>query len=533
MANCDVLDAMVCTYFTLSGILTKGIVLLFAAIVSKLIFVSVKRFTLSSSLKRKDERKIDFFESVLDELHTLGGANMCCGLNLKSTSTLPYDHVCDALKCVSKKYPLLRTVIEHKKDGGNKAAKYLRVVNDKNMVTLNKSSIYDWVSVWEKEVQTKFDCEAGPLWHSTILQERYDPVKEVYNNTILFTFYHGVMDGLAVLKFTQEFVQCLENISKGILNGTDDVRSGILPGVLSLLSSRQFLHYKILQWLLPEWVLLHLVKSAMRINLMFDAKNPVLSQLPGNSSVGEANIKIIPRHLSMEHTQTLIRLCRRNGCTVYGAMLACCHIAVAKLIEDRKISETNKPVRFGWYCPVNVRDQCEPRIQEDDLGSYTTVLMENVDVPNISSDNHSKFWNFAKGCTHQVHSGIRNGHHLFSLYLLPISHLLDPKEFVSEFLLHSKMKQSELMSPVHSLTNLGRIEWRKEETDTYEIESVFGGSGAYQNGASFVNHMATFNGVFTWSTSYVTTRISEEKATKYVNLVFEILLNALSSSGDD
>lgn len=534
MVSVDVFDSVFCTSFTLSGVLSKGTVLVLAVIVSRLIFLNVKRYVKSSNLKRKDERKIDFFESVLDELHTLGGANICCGLNVKSKSSLPYNHVYNALKCVSKRYPLLRTVIVHKRDDDNNVVKYLSVVNDKNMVTLNESSVDDWVLVWEKEVQWKFDIEAGPLWHTTILQQRYDTAKDVYNNTILFTFYHGTMDGLAVLKFAQEFVQCLERISKGILRSTDDnMRSGILAGVLSLLSGRQFLHYKILQWLLPDWVLLHVVKSAMRINLMFDVKNPVLSQFAGNSSVGQAKIKIIPHHLSIEHTQKLIRLCRRNSCTVYGAMLACCHIAVAKLVQGGKNSETKNPVRFGWYCPVNVRNQCEPRIQEDDLGSYTTVLMENVDVPDISSDNHNKFWNFAKRCTQQVHIGIRNGRHLFSLYLLPISHLLDPKEFVSEFMLHSKMKQSELMSPVHSLSNLGKIDWRKEEKDTYEIESVFGGSGAYQNGASFVNHMATFNGVFTWSTSYVTTRVSEETAKKYVNLVFEILLNAISSSGEE
>ena len=535
MASVDVFDSVVCTSFTLSGVLSKGIVMLFAVIVLRLIFVNMKRCSISSNPKRKDERKIDFFESVLDELHTLGGANMCCGLSLKSKSCLPYDHVYNALKCISRKYPLLRTVIVDKRDDDNNVVKYLRVVNDKNMVSLTESSVHDWVLVWEKEVKTKFDCKAGPLWHTTILQERYDTAKEMYNNTILFTFYHGTMDGLAVLKFAKEFVQCLERISKGILNYSTDgnTRSGILPGVLSLLSCRQFLHYKILQWLLPDWLLLHMVKTAMRVNLMFDAKNPVLSQFAGNSSVGQARIKIIPHHLSTKHTQKLIGLCRRNFCTVYGAILASCHIAVAKLIKGGTISEKDKPVRFGWYCPVNVRDQCEPSIQEDDLGSYTTVLMENVDVPDISSDNHNKFWNFAKRCTQQVHTGIKSGRHLFSLYLLPISHLLDPKEFVSEFILHSKMKQPELMSPVHSLTNLGKIDWKKEEKDTYEVESVFGGSGAYQNGASFVNHMATFNGVFTWSTSYVTTRVSEETTKKYVNLVFEILLNALSSNGEE
>lgn len=521
---------------SLSGILllAGGIALFPAVIISRLIYVIVKEFVISRNVEeqRTSERKMDFFESVLDELHALGGANMCCGLNLKSNTSLLYDHVYNALKCVSKKYPLLRTVIVRKGDCHNKVVKYLRVINDKNMVTLlNKVSVEDWVSIWEKEVQTKFDCEAGPLWRTSILKERYDTVREVYSNTLLFTFYHGTMDGLAVLQFAQEFVTCLEKISKGILNNEDVLKTGISPGVMTLLAPRQFLHFKIMQWLLPECVLLHLVKFAMRVYLTFDVKNPVLSKFAGINSVGQERIKIVPRQLSAENTQKLITFCRRNFCTVYGALLACCDLAVAKLLEGGKIKGMNDPARFGWYCPVNVRDQCVPRIQQDDFGSYTTVLMENVDVPDINMGNPSKFWKFAKQCTQQVHNGIRNGRHLFSLYLLPISHLLDPKEFVSEFILHSKMKQPELMSPVHSLTNLGKIDWRKE--DTYEIESVFGGSGAYQHGASFVNHMATFNGVFMWSTSYITTSVTEETAEKYVDLVFEILLSVLSSSDEE
>ncbi len=523
MAVFDLLS-MLCA--SLSGIFAGGIALFLVFIVSRLI---AKQFVISPNVKeeRRRERKMDFFESVLDELHTLGGANMCCGLNLKSKSSLAHGHVYNALTYVSKKYPLLRTVIVRKCDSRNKV-KYLRVINEKNMVTLNKLSVQDWVSVWEKEVQTKFDCEAGPLWRTSILKESYDAVNEVYNNTLLFTFYHGTMDGLAVLQFMQEFVKCLEKISKGIPISADD--TGILPGVMNLLASRQFLHYKIMQWLVPEFVLVQFVKFAMRVNLLFDLKNPVLSQFAGVNSDGQERIKIIPRQLNTENTQKLITLCRRNVCTVYGAMLACCHLAVAKLLEGCKIKPMNDSVRFGWYCPVNVRDQCEPRIQQNDLGSYTTLLMENVDVPNIDPANPSKFWDFAKQCTKKVHKGIRNGRHLFSLYLLPISHLLDPKEFVSEFILHSKMKQSELISPVHSLTNLGKIDWRKEKEDTYEIESVFGGSGAYQRGASFVNHMATFNGVFTWSTSYITTSVTEETAKQYVDVVFEILLDVLSCS---
>ena len=532
MAAFDLLS-MFCA--SLSGILAGGIALFLVVIISRFIYVIAKPFVISPNVKKeRRERKMDFFESVLDELHTLGGANMCCGLNIKSKSSLAYDHVYNALKCVSKKYPLLRTVIVQKCDGHNKVVKYLRVINEKNMVTLNKLSVQDWVSVWEEEVQTKFDCEAGPLWRTSILKESYDAVNEVYNNTLLFTFYHGTMDGLAVLQFMQEFVKALEKISKGILISADDVNTGILPGVMTLLAPRQFIHFKIMQWLLPEFVIVQLVKFAMRVNLLFDVKNPVLSQFAGRmNSDAQERIKIIPRQLNSESTQKLIRLCRKNVCTVYGAMLACCHLAVAKLLEGSKIKPINDSVRFGWYCPVSVRGQCEPRIQQDDLGSYVTLLMENVDVPNINPANPSKFWDFAKQCTKKVHKGIRNGRHLFSLYLLPISHLLDSKEFVSEFILHSKMKQSEFMSPVHSLTNLGKIDWRKEKEDTYEIESVFGGSGAYQNGASFVNHMATFNGVFIWSTSFITTSVTEETAKQYVDIVFDILLNVLSCSDEE
>ena len=521
---------------SLSQIPSVGIALCLVIVVSRLTYVAVTQLVKSSNVKtgRKSERKMDFFESVLDELHTLGGANMCCGLNLKSKSALPYDHVYNALECISKKYPLLRTVIVQKCDEHNKITKYLQVVDDKNMVTLNQLSVEDWVSVWEKEVQTKFDRELGPLWRTSILKERYDAVMGMYNNTLLFTFYHGTMDGLAVLQFAQEFVKCLEKISKGILCGVEDVNKDILPGVMTLLAQRQFLHFKVMQWLLPEFVLVQLVKFAMRVNLLFDVKNPFLSQFEGINSVRQERIKIIPRQLSAESTEKLLTMCRKNVSTVYGAIVACCHLAVAELLKGGKNKPVKNPVEFGWYCPVNVRNQCLPRIQQDDLGSYTTVLMENAaDVPNIPPANPSKFWDFAKQCTQKVHNGIRNGRHLFSLYLLPISHLLDPKEFVSEFILHSKMKQSELMSPVHSLTNLGKIDWRKDKDDTYEIESIFGGSGAYQRGATFVNHMATFNGVFIWSTSYITTNVCEETAEQYVNIVFNTLQNVLSSSDEE
>ena len=523
----------------LPWLFTPGIALLVVILISRLFYHFYAIHTDHSSRQVKQEkvgeRKMDFFESVLDELHALGGANICCGVNLKSKSSLSYGHVYDALKCVSKKYPLLRTVIVKKYNVAREIVKYLRVINDRDMVSLNRVDVGDWVPVWEREVQTQFDCERGPLWRATLLKENYDVTRKDYHITILFTFYHGIVDGMAVLIFAQEFVKCLERISKGTLGEDNEVTNDIPAGVMTSLASRQFLHFKIMQWFVPQSILLHVIKLAMRINLLFDAKNPIISQYGKLiSAVGSKNeIKIIPRQLSKADTQKLIKLCRRNFCTVYGAMLACCHLAVAKLLEGSGIQDKN--VRFGWYCPVNVRAQCEPRITEDILGSYTTVLMENVEVPKINPADSNKLWKFAKRCTQEVHSGIRNGRHLFSLYLLPVSHLLNPKEFVSEFLIHSKMNQSaELMSPVHSLTNLGKIELEKaQDDDAYAIEGAFGGSGAYRHGATFVNHMATFNGVFTWSTSYVTSSVAKETAEKYVDLLFEILLSALSGTCEE
>ncbi|XP_028400258.1 uncharacterized protein LOC114523507 [Dendronephthya gigantea] len=506
-------------------------------LISRIGYFIVNRLINSSKgqQQRKNERKMDFFESVLDEFHAQGGANMCFGLKLRSKSSLSFDHVYEALKFVSRKHPLFRFVIAQKRNDDNENVKYIRIVTDKNMVTLNESCLKDWVSVWQKEVQTKFDCESGPLWKATALKERYDATQQEYHNTLLFTFYHGTVDGMSLLTLAQEFVQCLEKLSKGVLGPQDDQKTGIMPGVMTLLASRQFSHYRVLQWLLPEYLLLRLVMFAMRINLGFAARNPVLSQHSEEINFDKIEtgrkdmIKIIPRELSLVDTQKLITLSRRNFCTVYGAILACCHLAVAKLVPNKQ----KNSVKFQWYCPVNVRDQCEPKVQKDDLGFYTTIMMENANVPNISLANLTEFWKFAKECTLVVHEGIRKGRHLMSLYLLPISDLIDPNEFVSEFLLHSKMRRPGLMSPVHSLTNLGKIDWAKEKDDTYEIESAFGGSGAYENGATFTNHMATFNGVFTWSTSYVTSSVTEETAEKYVNLVFEILLNVLSSSDEN
>lgn len=486
-------------------------------------------------------RKMDFFELIVDEIHEIGGANICCGFGLKSNVSLSYSNIHEALACVARRYPLLRTVIVKEPDNEeNTAVKFLRVFDQTNMppIDLKRLDVHDseWVGIWEEEVERKFNCQKGPLWRTTLLQERYDPLAKKYHNTILFTFYHGTMDGMSVLRFAQEFLSCIEGVTNGTLSLDDErnyERAPIQQGVMKLLASSQPLHYRIMQWFFPLSLLAYVVKFCMRVNMMFDVKNPVTQKFSKSvCTVGQdVRIKLIPRQLSPEKTTKLIKLCRKNRSTVQGAMLACCHLAAARLVQDGRT--TGSSINLGWHCPVNVRLQCVPRILEDNLGSYTTLLMENVRVPDIDASNPNNFWKFACQCAHAVHGGIRKGRHLYPLYLLPIAHLLDPKEFVSEFLLHSKMKESEFFSPVHVLTNLGRIDWEKTLDDVYEIENVFGGAGAYRHGPTFINHIATFNGVFTWSTSYVTESITDERARQYVTLVFEILESILATYEDE
>ncbi|KAJ7376695.1 hypothetical protein OS493_033318 [Desmophyllum pertusum] len=170
----------------------------------------------------------------------------------------------------------------------------------------------------------------------------------------------------------------------------------------------------------------------------------------------------IPRNLSREETMALIRCSKANNCTVHGAITAATHLAMSQILDQQNhVNESKSPLLIDSTYTINVRKECQPKIESDEFGLYIAL------APLQSMVNSSHMvWEFARACTNEVHRGINEGTHRNTLKLLQCVNV------PSFWTLLCYETEHGLSKSLFNLTNLGALSIDQEGKSPYKFAVV-------------------------------------------------------------
>ena len=436
-------------------------------------------------------------------------------LRLKSEVHLDPEKVRKALVLLAKRYPLLRMKISRESGNGEPVTEYFTDVEDSseiNFKVINDFNADELESVFEREFETPFDLNFGPLWRAVLLNEiNVDGEKDAYRNAIIFSFLHVITDGRSILLSLETFFRYLTMVCEGreaqVTSMPFRPSTGVLMQHRCRPSLLEKLFFKATSWM-----------SNIRTDLKIPTpENLYLARYPPVSIRDPAaadTTSVVYREYSLEETRGLIKACKMVKCSVHGAITAALHIAMARILRKGKVETSIDPLYLKSSCNVDIRKECRPEIESNEFVLCVSSFRTEIEVSPWDKD----FWKFAQHCARQVQWAFFTGqHHTF----LKQCHL---KLTAGK---QQRVAPRDQQDPrVFNLSNLGRYEWKAAENGPYRFDGLAGSASLRPSGLVFGFMCATINGKLRFTNSYNKRNVSREQALEFLELSLNILKKA-------
>ena len=497
-------------YFN-SGFLPVCFVLVCGILIYKLMKKLTRSTKLARNRRHKMMRPLDKSETTMELLEERDGSgNLCLILSLKSEQPLLKEHVHDALVLLSKRQPMLRAIITSLST--SVADKHFEVVNYIDIdFTTSDVKAREWQDMWYDFTSSRHG--SGLLWRAVLLQEEYIPGTEIYINTLVFKFSHSCIDGVSLMKFCKQLLQCINGVTDGTLTRESNIANfDLMP------SLHEIIHWKPWPaWLkylgLPEiWNVL--LKNFVRVLMKFKRKCLIYERFPPSfSSKSDERTRIIVKVFSEEETLKFVNICRSKRCTVTGALMAAVHIAFCRLLgEDFPV-----PAQLENALAINVQRNCEPKPPEEYLGLY--ALGHSLSMPFIKRD--VDFWQFAEETTSMIQNTLNKEFHIKQA--LAIINAFSAEEMCNELFSSSDPETIMRLSTCNIFSNLGSFDFGKEQHYKYGVHECLFTGVIGKSAGTFIHAMTTVNDKLSWIISSSRSRVQEDKAQQFAKLCFNTL----------
>ena len=203
--------------------------------------------------------------------------------------------------------------------------------------------------------------------------------------------------------------------------------------------------------------------------------------------------------LSEEETKLLIMSCKENKCTVHGAITASTHLAIARILQQKKHDKKHhleSPVSVESSYTVGLRKYCQSKVNNDEFGVYVCFSALSVPVPLLYPDDKHGFWEFARACSREVHTQLSSGKHLavpkmYHCYDIPAYCRMSDHEY-------NEGRKTHIMT----ITNCGALKTEHCEDSPYKFGGMYFGLRGEKMGHVFGNNILTVDGKLYWAVEY-------------------------------
>ena len=437
-------------------------------------------------------------------------------LRLKSKVHLVPEMVRQALVLLAKRYPLLRMKICKESRNGEPVTEYFTEVEDPSEIpfeVVKEFNAEDLESTFERELETPFDLNFGPLWRAVLLDEIHvdGAAKDAYKNSIFFTFLHVITDGRSILLMMEQFFRYLTLVYEGqeveVKSMPFRPSTGVLMRHRCTPSVLDKMVYRVSSWMSNLKTVLKIPRPE---NLYLARYPPVFTRDPAASD----KTSVVWREYSFQETLGLTKACKMFKCSVHGAITAAAHLAMAKILHKGKEETSINPLNLKSSCNVDVRKECRPEIESNEFALCVSSFRTEIKVAARNKD----FWKFAQHCARHIQWAFFTGQHHKFLKQCQLKLKESAQQKVAQ------CNQQDLR--VFNLSNVGRQEWKSGENGPYCFDGLAASVSLRPSGLVFGLMFATTNGKLRCTNSYNKRVVSREQALEFLELTLDILKDA-------
>ena len=454
-------------------------------------------------------RRLGLLERVLFERERVNHwGTVSSVLLLDSKEELNQDHLRKALSLLPKRFPLLRMRINEK--GGEACFEEMDSPDTVDFEVLDRITADNWEEGFEKEINgALFNTETGPLWRVRLLRETM--VDGKLRSALVFTFLHVFCDALSIFQLQKKLLEFLTSLCSSEEFEVESLP--LRPAMESLMSN-------LIDPSIGERLLFSSYFTLQRVKTFFaKPKNLYLSVYPPVADSDPPITKktcLLSRILSEEETTLLIKSCKENKCTVHGAITASTHLAISRILQQKKHG-LEFPVSVESSYTVSLRKYCQPKVNNDEFGVYVCGGALSVPVPLLYPDDKQGFWEFARACSREVHTQLSSGKHL---NVPKLYHCVD----IPVYCRMSDCEYNQGRRPqIMTITNCGALKTEQSEKSPYKFGGMYFGLRGEKLGHVFGNNILTVDGKLYWAVEYFPHVTTKTQAEDFIDLSLQIL----------
>jgi len=328
---------------------------------------------------------------------------------------------------------------------------------------------------------------------------------------LVFTFLHVICDALSIFELQKKLLEFLTS-----LHSSDEFEVESLPfrpAMESLMSN-------LIEPSVGERLLLSGYFTLQRVKTIFaKPQNLYLSVYPPVANSDPSVTKktcLLGRILNEEETRLLIKSCKANKCTVHGAITASTHLAIARILQQKK-HDLETPLSVESAYTVSLRKYCQPKVNNDEFGLYVCASALSVPVPLLYPDDKQGFWEFACACSREVHTQLSSGKHL---NVTKMYHCIDIPVYcrMSEYE-YNEGRRTQIIT----ITNCGALKTDQSGESLFKFRGMYFGLRGEKMGHVFGNNILTVDGRLYWAVEYFPHVTTKTQAEDFTDLSLKIL----------
>ncbi len=461
-------------------------------------------------------RRLGPSEEILDviSMEKSGSGNICLAISITSKQSLLHQHVRDALVLLAKRQPMLRAVITIV-DGD----KYFEIKEINEVITMldittSDVKASDWNDVWF--TYTAKQRGNGLLWRVVILQEEFMADTKDYANTLMFNFNHACTDGVSSVKFCKQFLNNINELANSTSCVDQEVSSlGLLPYFHETVTRNRIWH-SLFNFMLAYCGLRPILKfcfqKLLRRLVEKMPNNPYHEMFPPNINAFQSPVpsRLIVKVFTKDETKNIIQVCKKNNCTVTGAITAAAHLAFCELIEEEKLKDIKLKTSFA----VNGQRYCDPKPHEDYLVNFVYAYQDFY--LKYLGGARVDFWKLAQDTTQQIKDFVRK--EAFIAEYTVFCGLLEPGEVVKFFINDNFFPKSDS----NFMSSFGCFSFGEQQDDIYNLHECIINNLVHSFNCTFHHFNYTINGKMTWQIAS-NVAVDSNHAEKFANVCFSRL----------
>ena len=234
---------------------------------------------------------------------------------------------------------------------------------------------------------------------------------------------------------------------------------------------------------------------------------------------------LLSRFLNEEETRLLIKSCKAHKCTVHGAITTSTHLAIARILQQKK-RDLKSPVTVDSSYTFSARKECEPKVSSEEFGVYVSGSALSIPIPLVDSDDKVGFWELARTCTREVHAQLDSGKHR---NILKLYQCVDSSTYckISDYEYNGGRRKQIL-----NITNCGALKTDQSEASPYKFAGSYFGLQGDKMGHTFGNNILTVDGKLYWAVEYFPHVTTKAQAENFTDLSLQILKDVSDSASE-